>query len=402
MTRRLYYHDAYATTFPAEVVERLRHNEQPALILDQTCFYPASGGQPSDRGQIDGNRVVDVFIREEDGAIVHVLEQEVERDNVQGTIEWERRFDHMQQHTGQHILSQAFIRVAAAHTVGFHLSANSVTIDLDQPDLSGKPIAEAETLANRIVWENRPIHVRMVTAAQAQHLPLRKIPPLDGQKYRLIDIDHFDLTACGGTHVSATGAVGLIKILKVERRGEQTRVEFCCGNRALADYEEKHQLISRLATDFTTGYWNLEAVISALRSEAEEDRRLLQRQAAELRAYEARALLQDARAAGEARIVTAVFSGRDMEQLRILANQLTAAPGVVALLGLAGDKSRLLFARADDAPGKMNRLLQHALPVLGKGGGGGSDTFAQGGGPAASEARVLQALRHAETLLLEE
>jgi len=400
MTRRLYYHDAYGTTFQAKVVERLRHVGQPALILDQTYFYPESGGQPSDRGWLNEKFVTGVFIREEDGAIVHVLEEPIGIDDVEGTIAWARRFDHMQQHTGQHILSQAFIQVAGACTVGFHLSDNTVTIDLDRADLSGAQVKQTESLANQIIWENRPVTVQFVTPAQARELPLRKIPALNGDQYRLIEIDRFDLTACGGTHVSRTGAVGLLKILKVERRAEQTRVEFCCGQRALADYDEKHQLVSRLATDFTTGYWNLEEVIDTLRTEADENRRLLQKQTAELLAYEARTLLADARPVGDARIVTAAFSGRDMEQLRILANQLAAEPGVVALLALSGEKSRLLFARAGDAPGNMNQLLQQALTLLGDGGGGGNETFAQGGGPAATEAQVERALKHARDSLL--
>lgn len=400
MTRRLYYHDAYATAFEATAVERLRHDGQPALILDQTYFYPESGGQPSDRGRLNGKRVTGIFIREEDGAIVHVLDEQVESDTISGAIMWERRFDHMQQHTGQHILSQAFIQVAGAQTVGFHLSDNTVTIDLDRPELTGAQLKESESLANQIIWENRPVTVRMVTPAQARELPLRKIPPINDDKIRLIEIEHFDLTACGGTHVSGTGAVGLVKILKVERRGEQTRVEFCCGRRALADYDEKHQLVSRLATDFTTGYWNLEEVIATLRAEAGENRRLLQRQTAELLAYEARTLLAESHTAGSTRIVTATFSGRDMEQLRILANQLAAEPGVVALLALSGEKSRLLFARAGDAPGNMNQLLQQALILLGDGGGGGNEIFAQGGGPAATEAQVERALNHARDNLL--
>lgn len=399
-TQRLYYRDAYATTFEATIVERIREDDRLAVVLDKTFFYPTSGGQPADRGQLNGRAVTDVYVREADHAIVHVLAREVWDDEVTGVVEWGRRFDHMQQHTGQHILSQAFIRVADANTAGFHLSDNTVTIDLDRADLSPANIEKTEMLANRIIWENRPVKVRLVNQEQAQQLPLRKIPALDGHEYRLIEIEKFDLTACGGTHVSRTGAVGLIKITKVERRGEQIRVEFCCGRRALADYGQKHQLVSQLAAEFTTGYWNLPKVIAMLRSEAAENERLLRHQAEKLLAYEARDLLADAREVRGTRIVTAAFAERDPAHLPILANHIVGAPGAVALLGLAGPKSRLLFARADDAPGQMNSLLKQALHVLGNGGGGGSESFAQGGGPAAPIERIEKALRRTEKLFL--
>lgn len=399
-SQRLYYHDAYTTTFEATIVERIREDDRLAVVLDKTYFYPTSGGQPADRGRLSGSAVTDVYVREVDGAVVHVLGAEVWDDEVTGIVEWGRRFDHMQQHTGQHILSQAFIQVAAAHTVGFHLSDNTVTIDLDHVDLSPANVEKAELLANRIIWENRPVKVRQVSQEQVQQLPLRKIPELDGGQVRLVEIEKFDLTACGGTHVARTGAVGLIKIVKVERRGEQIRIEFCCGRRALADYGQKHQLVSELAADFTTGYWNLPEVIANLRTEAAENDKLLRQQAEKLLAYEARDLVDAARVVDGTRIVTAAFADRDPSHLPILANHLISEPGVVALLGLAGAKSRLLFARADDAPGQMNALLKQALHILGNGGGGGSASFAQGGGPTAPVERVEKALRRTEKLLL--
>lgn len=399
-SQRLYYHDAYTTTFEATIVERIREDDRLAVVLDKTYFYPTSGGQPADRGRLNGSAVTDVYVREVDGAVVHVLGAEVWDDEITGTVEWGRRFDHMQQHTGQHILSQAFIQVADAHTVGFHLSDNTVTIDLDHVHLSPANVEKAELLANRIIWENRPVKVRLISQEQIQQLPLRKIPDLEGEQVRLVEIEKFDLTACGGTHVARTGAVGLIKIVKVERRGEQIRIEFCCGRRALADYSQKHQLVSELAADFTTGFWNLSEVIANLRTEAAENDKLLRQQAEKLLAYEARDLVAAARVVDGTRIVTAAFADRDPSHLPILANHLISEPGVVALLGLAGAKSRLLFARADDAPGQMNALLKQALHILGNGGGGGSDSFAQGGGPAAPVERVEKALRRTEKLFL--
>src|SRR5690606_29579462 len=200
MSDRLYYQDAYQTRFRARIVERVEEDGLIAVVLDSTCFYPTSGGQPADRGTLNGRPVADVFVRE-DGAVVHLVEGELWSDEVTGEIDWQRRFDHMQQHTGQHILSQAFIRVAGAGTVSFHLGDSSATIDLDNDRLQAQQVEAAELLANRIVWENRPVRVRLVSLAEAEQLDLRKLPDVQGDVVRLIDIDQFDLNACGGTHV---------------------------------------------------------------------------------------------------------------------------------------------------------------------------------------------------------
>ena len=216
MTERLYYTDSYTTTFQAIVVDQFDHNGRPALVLDRTYFYPVSGGQPADAGTLNGVPVQDVYIRETDGAVVHVLSatpSPAEMQGVQGVIDWDRRFDHMQQHTGQHILSQAFIQVADAHTVSFHLSDNSVTIDLNKEQLRPEDVEQAELLANQVIWEDRAIRIREVSPEEAERLALRKVPELESDKLRLVEIEQCDVTACGGTHVSRTGAVGMIKVV---------------------------------------------------------------------------------------------------------------------------------------------------------------------------------------------
>ena len=400
MTDKRYYHDAYTTKFKANVVERFLHDKKIALILDQTYFYPTSGGQPADRGRLSGEPVVDVFIREDDGAVVHLVENEIWTDEVVGTVDWERRFDHMQQHTGQHILSQAFIRVAEAPTVGFHLSENSVTIDLQTSALEPADVTRAELLANQVIWKDRPVEVRMVSHQRARKLPLRKLPDLNGEKVRLIEIKDFDLTACGGTHVARTGAIGMIKVIGLERRGEQLRVEFRCGGRALRDYRKKNSIINRLASQFTTGYWELEDKIDSLREEAKEARRLLSKRQTALLALTAEELLANAIRAGQNKIIARTFTDIEPEELRVLAKHLIQQPSVVALLGLAGEKSQLVFARTEDAPGEMNQLLKQALHVLGTTAGGGSKTFAQGGGFPADKERMQHALARTKDLLL--
>jgi alanyl-tRNA synthetase len=402
MTQRLYYTDAYTTKFEALVTERLKADGQTtAVILDKTYFYPTSGGQPFDTGTLSGLQVIDVYSRTADNAVVHVLAGELWTDEVKGEINWERRFDHMQQHTGQHILSQAFIQAAKADTMSFHLGDESCTIDLNRVDLTAGQVEEAELLANQIIWENRPVWVYFVTPEQAAQLKVRKVPPVEGGQIRLIDIDQFDLTACGGTHVDHTGVVGMIKILKLERRADQLRVEFRCGRRALRDYRQKNSIINRLAAELTVGYWEVDQAIGRLREEAKQARRIIKKQEGELLRYEADQLLTQGKTRGQARVISQVFSGREIAQIRSLAAELASRPGVVALLGLAGPSAQLIFARNADAPGEMNQLIKPALQVLGPtAAGGGTVVLAQGGGPAADRERVAQALARAEKLVL--
>ena len=308
----------------------------------------------------------------------------------------------MQQHTGQHILSQAFIQIAQAETVGFHLSENSLTIDLHPANLTPSQVEESEFLANQIIWQNRPIHIRFVTQAEAQKLALRKLPPVKQGKLRLIEIDKFDLTACGGTHVKQTGEVGQVKIVKLERQNNQLRVEFCCGQRALRDYRLKNSVVNQLAADLTTSIPEIVTSVTRTKEENKALRRTMKTQQEQLLYFEATELLKNGKMVGETAVVTKVFSSEESSpaQLRILANHLTQNGQVVALLGLAGDKSQLLFCRSQHAPGEMNQLIKPALQILGSAAGGGTAVLAQGGGPGTDPQRVQQAVDKAERLLI--
>jgi alanyl-tRNA synthetase len=402
MNQRAYYFDSYTVQFEATVIERLLIDDQPVVVLDNTFFYPTSGGQPCDLGKLSEAAVIDVLIRPEDGAVLHYLDRELAGDQVTATINWQRRFDHMQHHTGQHILSQAFIQVADAHTIGFHLSDASVTIDLDKRKLSVDDIVDVELLANEIVWQNRPVIAREVAMDEARKLPLRKIPPTQNGNLRLIDIQDFDLTACGGTHVTRTGEVGLIKVIKQERRGEKQRIEFRCGNRALSDYKEKNRIVAELTTRLTTGASELDAAVERLQDENKQARRKLKKQQTDLSRLEASNFINQALHIGDLVIVTQVFSDRDPVQVKALSNQLIRHDDVIALLGVAGKHSHLIFSRSFNAPGQMNSLLRSALRVLGSNSGGGSDTFAQGVGPAVDAMIVQQAVEVAKKELIEE
>lgn len=393
MSERLYYFDAYTTHFQATLVERLTWADRPAVALDRTYFYPTSGGQPHDRGTINGRPVLDVVIRPSDGAIIHVLDDAVTGEEISAEIDWPRRFDHMQQHTGQHILSQACLRLVEAETIGFHLGDAVCTIDLATSQLTATELARIEELANTVVWENRPIHARLVSHTEALHLPLRKIPPVDGDQLRLVDIADFDLTACGGTHVAQTGAVGLIKIIRLERMRGQVRLLFLCGRRAVADYDAKNSLALRLAADFTCSAEEVPAAVGRLRAEVKAAQRAARQAQSDALAYEAQTHLARGARLGDVTLVTHVFSDRRPDEVRGLANALAQQPGVVALLGLAGPNAQLMYARAQDAPGAMQSLLTLSLSHLGPARGGGNPVYAQGGGVVADVAQVQTALQ---------
>ncbi len=390
MTARLYYTDTYCTRFSARVVERLSAGDLPAVVLDRTAFYPASGGQPADRGVLDGVAVIDVVVREEDNAVVHVLECALAGDGareVEGEIDWQRRFDHMQQHTGQHILSAAFERLLDADTVGFHLGADVSTVDIDVARLGWAALEKVEDLANRVVWEDRPVDARFVEAGELAALSLRRVPVVGGP-VRIVEIAGFDATPCGGTHVAHTGEIGLIKISRLDYRGDETRVEFLCGSRALRDYRARSAAINQLAARLTVGYWELDEAVERLKGEAKQLRRDLHQAREQLLEAETVELAESAVPQGAYRVVRRVWgAGRPPEELRALAQALTQRLGVVALLAGVGERTHLCFACAEGVDVDAAVLLREACARLG-GKGGGQPYMAQGSAPVADPARV--------------
>ena len=398
MTDRLYYADSYLTAFTARVVERLEVNQRPAVVLDRSAFHPEGGGQPADRGALNQVRVVDVASSEDGaGAVLHVLAAPLAEDEVSGFIDWARRFDLMQQHTGQHILSQAFIRTAGAETVAFHLNDDpvngSLTIDVNRINLTPSQVEGAEDLANQIVSDNRTVSARFVARDQLASIPLRRPPKVDGP-IRVVEIGDFDASACGGTHVARTGEVGQIKIIKRDRRGDETRVEFRCGRRALMDYRRKNEMVTRVAADLSISFWELDQAVARLSADKRALFKRLEEADARLLAFEARELLAEARQGGGCAVVLRAWHDGDMNALRKTARILIARPKTVALLGSGGENPALVFARSGDASFDMNRLVREAAAQLG-GRGGGSPDFAQAGGPAASVERVAAVLEWA-------
>lgn len=395
MTLRLYYNDSYTTQFTARIIERIELDGRPAVILDRTYFYPTGGGQPCDRGVLNGVPVLDVFPRDTDHEVVHVLEQPLNAEIITGVIDWTRRFDHMQQHTGQHMLTQAFVSEAGANTISFHLSPNSVTIDLDIANLSNETVHMVEAHVNQIVQENRPVTARVVDPDEASQLGarIRRIPGhLATGGLRVIEIEDYDLTACGGTHVAHTGEIGLIKVIKSENYKGATRVEFACGGRAQRDYALRHAITSELASMLTVGLSDIPDSINRLRADLKAAQSDLKHARASLMELEAPALLASAEQAEGYRVVCRGFENRDSGDIRALASKLTQEPDVIALLGAAGEKAMLFCARSADLPHDMNAALKTALSALGDARGGGRPDFAQGGGIPATLDQVERAL----------
>lgn len=378
ITERLYFADAYLTEFSANVVARADRGGRPAVALDQSAFYPEGGGQPADAGTLGGVAVLDV--QAEDGVVWHTLAAPLAGEVVRGEVDWARRFDHMQQHHGQHLLSAAFERLLGLKTVSFHLGAASATIDLAAGALAAEQVAAVEDLTNQVIWEDRPVLARFVSAEELARLPLRKPPQVDGP-VRVVSVPDFDNSACGGTHPRATGGVGLAHIRRWERRADVVRVEFLCGGRAARDLRWKNAAIGRMAGALSVGAEEVEAAAARVREAEERARKRLEQAGERLIGYEAQELIARAELVGIVRVVRQAYADRGLEDVRALAKTISAG-GCVALLGLRAEKTQLIFARAEGLALDCGRLLRDTLAGFG-GRGGGQPTLAQGGLPDA-------------------
>jgi alanyl-tRNA synthetase len=409
MTDRLYYTQPHLREFDGVVTRVDTRDGRTHVTLDRTAFYPTSGGQPFDLGTLGSFPLVDVF-DDEDGTIVHVVDLSGTRaradappavgDTVHGRIDWPRRLDHMQQHTGQHVLSAAFERVAHGRTVSFHLGAESATIDLAR-EVSPMEIAAAEDEANRIVWEDRPVSIRFVTAEEAASLPLRKEPARSGT-LRLVDVEEFDLSACGGTHVARTGSIGVIAVASWERFKGGQRIEFVCGGRALRRFGTMRDITAATGRLLSVGAGELAATIERMQAEAKEQKRSLGVMQTELARYRAEELAAGAETielkapAGAAAGVPgrAVFRAIDADAngLKTLASAITAQPGFLVVLTSTAVPAVVIVARSQDVAVQANQVLTVLTARFG-GRGGGKPDMAQGGGLNAPSDEILATAR---------
>ena len=371
MTLRLYRDDPYLLQFDARVVARREHEGRPAVVLDRTAFYAESGGQPWDTGTLAGVPVVAVI--EDRSDVLHVLGGPLTADVVRGLVDGERRRDHRQQHHGQHLLSRSFVDVAAARTVSFHLGADVASIDLDR-EVGDTEAVAAEARTNGVVWEARPVRVRIVTAAEARDLGVEP-PEGAGEGVRLVEAEGFDVQPCGGTHPRSTAEVGVVVIVGRERYKAGSRVRFLCGHRAVAAFRERAGVLDRLGALLSSPLdrlpENAERLATQL-ADAEHRSRALLGRAVDA---EARRLL--AAAGPSPAVVVAAYESWASADLRTLAQRLVALAPCVALLGSRGDKAHLAFAQSEGLPHDIPALLREAVEGLG-GRGGGKGNFAQG------------------------
>jgi alanyl-tRNA synthetase len=400
-TQRLYYDDSSTLNFDAAVVEITTYQDRPAIVLDRTFFYPEGGGQEPDHGLLNGAHVIDVQTRESDRAVLHVIEGAVsnfaEGIHIEGQIEGARRQDRMQHHSAQHILTAALSEAARAETVSVHMS-DTMTIDVDRADLTLDDLVAAEELANQVVLENRVVRCWFPEPEELATLTLRKLPDVVG-KVRVVDMGGFDMTACGGTHVARTAETGAIKIIRADRRGTTMRVEFKSGWRALRDYRDKNTILNQLAADLTVGYWEIGNAIVRFQVENKALRADLKTAKEALIDSEAIACFANAESIAAGKLVSAVFDGRDAGDLKLLMQKTTAQPGAIVLLGNAGEKSALMFGRANDVAIDMVPLLKVALKAIGSERGGGQPSLAQGGGVPATVPQLEAALQAAIAVL---
>ncbi|HEY7547438.1 MAG TPA: DHHA1 domain-containing protein [Blastocatellia bacterium] len=381
-TERLYFTDSDILEFSATVLDVKSADRGQEVLLDRTAFYPTGGGQPYDTGRIDGAEVIDVF-ENEDGLIFHLIKESGSMkpgQKVRGVIDPVRRLDHLQQHSGQHILSQAFVQACGAETRSFHLGAQASTIDIELQSPSDDHMRAAEEIANRIIFEDRPFRVHLVTEEEAARLPLRKESQVSGL-IRVIEVEDFDWSPCGGTHAKRAGQVGLIVIKSFERAKRMTRVEFLCGRRALADYRKASDTAVSIARMFSAERDSAPELVARM---IQENKSLKKRQR-DLLELALRAESADMLAAvnrrGSFKLVQAVFENRDVEELRLLASKIVSLEPAVVLLGSRDAQSaRLVFARSAEIDRNVGALMAEACQMLG-GRGGGKPEMAQGGGP---------------------
>ncbi|TVY07840.1 alanyl-tRNA editing protein [Paenibacillus cremeus] len=370
MTTKLYYESAYIQEWQTSITRTLEREDGYYLTLAQTAFYPHGGGQPCDEGTINGIPVLDVSLEEDE--VLHKVAQLPETTEVSCRVDWSRRFDHMQHHSGQHLLSAVCRDLVQAMTMSFHLGADYATIDVDKPELTPSELAAIEQEVNRHIYLNRRVVSYFVTSEQLAEMVLVK-PPKVTENIRIVEIEGVEYNACGGTHVASTGEIGMIKLLKTEKQKGFTRIAFKCGTRALEEFNACQRILGVLATKFNTGK---DEIIDRL-EKWENEHKQLQGELAELKeknnAYMAKELL----ASREGELVTHQFDEMTLKDLQALAVKL-AADGEVPVLLATREDNKVVLAHSGSASLSCGAFFKAHLGSF-NGKGGGSDKMAQAG-----------------------
>lgn len=353
-TEKLYFRDAYLREFTARVLTRETREGFPVVVLDRTAFYPESGGQPHDLGWLNEIRVIRV--EEENGSILHFLEKELKGEEVRGRIDWPRRFDHMQQHTGQHILSQAFYELVRGETLSFHLGQEESTVEIGLPAIKDETLTRVEKLANQVVFSNLEVKTYFLPEEEIGSIPLRK-PPRKSGLIRVVEVDGFDYSACGGTHCRRTGEVGLIKILKQEKIRGNVRFSFVCGFRSLREFEDRRRWLKEAARLFSAeeaevAAW-AEKNLAELKSLKKRQKKLEER----LSFFEAREML----ARSSSRIIFGSYPDRSPEEIKFLALNLVHQAEIVVVMAAHRDRYFHLILASSES---LKLDVREVLPVL--------------------------------------
>ncbi|WP_270181387.1 alanyl-tRNA editing protein [Alkalihalobacillus sp. CinArs1] len=391
MTEKYYYEDPYIRTFESTVEKEQTDENGHYVVLTSTAFYPTGGGQPHDMGTIDG--VVVKNVEEVDGEVRHYLESPLSgQEKVRGEVDWNRRFDHMQQHAGQHILSAAFEDLFGYKTISFHLGKDTCTIDLDISNLVEEEAKRAEDYANNVILTNKKIVAKWVAPDEAKQFPLRKQLSVT-ENIRLVMIPDVDYSGCGGTHPASTGEVGGISILKWEKQKKLVRVTFVCGKRIIDELYQKQKVMEKLTKTLSVPQENVAEAAQRLVQQTKEQEKAMDDLREKLLAFEAEALVNSPLPVGDYNVVQLITNEYGMKELQKLAKMMLNENSsvIVLLVSEVGEKIQIVCGRGADVNLDMNLVLKEVLPVI-NGKGGGKKDFAQGGG---------EAIRSAEDVLKE-
>ncbi len=368
MTKKLYYYDSYVTEFDGNVIEVRPYDDKYAAVLSETYFYPESGGQPCDTGFIGETRVSDVEMI--DDTICHIIDDPIGIGIYPCKIDRERRFDNMQQHTGQHILSAAFAELFDAMTDSFHIGENMCHIDIDRPGLSQADIDSAEERANEILYGNIPVTTYIVTPEEAAELPLRKHPSVD-KDIRIVEVKNYDYSPCGGTHVNNTGEIGIIKIIKWEKAKNKLRIYFTCGKRAAIYFRDINHTINKLAYHFSANIADIPDHVAL----AEQEKKKLQKEISSLKNELALYVADDlygkcTKLNTEANLVVNIFNEYDEELLRMVSAKLSQKPYSISVLGNISRQQRFIVSRSNDTDLNLKELFGDLSDHFESSGGG--------------------------------
>lgn len=395
MEQKLYYYDSYTIDFDANIINRKIVDNKCIIVLDGTYFYPTSGGQPCDAGTIGGAKVLEVY--EKDGVIYHVVERCPDGLNVHCKIDWNKRFDHMQQHSGQHLLSCVFEKVYGADTESFSIGNDFSHITVGKDSLTLDEALKVEVKVNELIYKNIPVKTYIVDENGLLELPLRKRPKVKNS-VRIVEIEGIDYSPCGGTHVKSTGEIGMVKIRKWEKAKRGVRIEFVCGFRALYDYSFKNDYINRISNILSVKDIDVLQGIEKLIQENKVLKKELSGLKERILLYEAKELINKSEAYGGIHIIYRIFEGRDFSEVKNLAQYIVESENCLVIFGNKTDIANIIISRSDNIDIEINKIFKDILLII-NGRGGGSSKTCQGGG---SIDKLEVAMDRALNIIIEE